>query len=130
MGSNGAKMEAPASKEEIKEAFSKADSSGDGKLTFQQVKEILAALAPEGENKGPEFDRMADMVCHMADLNGDKMIDFGEILMFSSAIQPPKRIKQEQCSEWPTPMVTDTWPRKSLRSSSRWPAVTGMLHPT
>ena len=75
-------MEAPASKEEIKEAFSKADSSGDGKLTFQQVKEILATLAPEGENKGPEFDRMSDMVCHMADLNGDKMIDFAEILMF------------------------------------------------
>ena len=75
-------MESPASKEEIKQAFEKADSTGDGKLTFAQIKEILAAFAPEGENKGPEFDRLADMVCHMADLNGDKMIDFGEIIMF------------------------------------------------
>merc|ERR1711976_610501 len=75
MGSNGPKMEAPASKEEIKEAFSKADSSGDGKLTFQQVKEILATLAPEGENKGPEFDRMSDT-------NGDGYVTKKELKEF------------------------------------------------
>ena len=73
-------MENKPSKEKLKEEFEKADSAGDGKLTFSQMKKVFELVSSEEEIKSPDFDKKCDMVCNMADLNGDKMIDFEEIL--------------------------------------------------
>ena len=69
----------PPSKENMKEAFEKADIDGIGKLRFREMKEVLLSLTPEEIRKNPVaiFDTIADRICIAADVNGDKMIDFG-----------------------------------------------------
>merc|ERR1712112_327910 len=89
------KMEFAPSKEKVKEAFEKTDKTGEGKLTFKQMKEVIALLTPEEDKKDPQFNQMCDMICNMADVNGDKMIDFGEILlmMFGDSLEPENAMK-------------------------------------
>jgi calmodulin len=89
------KMENIPSKEKMKEAFEKKDETGDGRLTFSEMKEIIQLFSSEDEKKDPTFDQMCDMICNMADVNGDKMIDFGEILllMFGDSLEPENAMK-------------------------------------
>merc|ERR1719228_148455 len=91
-------MEFAPSKEKVKEAFEKTDKTGEGKLTFKQMKEVIALVTPEEDKKNPQFDQMCDMICNMADVNGDKMIDFGEILqmMFGDSMEPEEDKKNPQ----------------------------------
>jgi calmodulin len=88
-------MENIPSKEKMKEAFEKKDETGDGRLTFSEMKEIIQLFSSEDEKKDPTFDQMCDMICNMADVNGDKMIDFGEILllMFGDSLEPENAMK-------------------------------------
>ena len=85
-------MESLPSKEELNEAFKKADEENSGKLTFSQMKELMQAFVTDDQKNDPNFNfnQMADMICNMADVNGDKMIDFGEILllMFGDSLEP------------------------------------------
>ena len=70
-------------KENLKEAFVKADTSGSGKLNFQQIQEVLSIFAPEDENKGtPEFELMTDFIFSMADLNHDNMLNWEELSLY------------------------------------------------
>merc|ERR1711915_1005574 len=72
-------MPDPKSKEEVQKAFVKVDVDGSGRLSFKDMKKVIEALSSEEEKSSPDFDHMATMICNMADVNGDKMIDFGEI---------------------------------------------------
>ena len=82
------------SKEQMKEAFEKADSAGDGKLTFSQMKEVIKLLASEEELAAPDVDSNLELVCNMADVNGDRMIDFEEILqLFFGDSEPDDAMK-------------------------------------
>merc|ERR1711875_1001 len=89
------KMEFAPSKEKVKEAFEKTDKTGEGKLTFKQMKEVIAMVSSEEQKKDPQFGQMCDMIRNMADVNGDKMIDFGEILlmMFGDSLEPENAMK-------------------------------------
>eukprot|EP00091_Calanus_sinicus_P019959 TRINITY_DN521_c0_g1_i6.p1 TRINITY_DN521_c0_g1~~TRINITY_DN521_c0_g1_i6.p1 ORF type:complete len:107 (-),score=43.31 TRINITY_DN521_c0_g1_i6:205-525(-) len=88
-------MENLPSKEEMKEAFEKKDATGEGKLTFKEMKEIIELFSSEEKKNEPNFDQMCDMMCNMADVNGDKMIDFGEILLllFGDSLEPENAMK-------------------------------------
>merc|ERR1712168_1588776 len=92
---NLVRMEFAPSKEKVKEAFEKTDKTGEGKLTFKQMKEVIALVASEEDKKDSQFDQMCDMICNMADVNGDKLIDFGEILqmMFGDSMEPENAMK-------------------------------------
>merc|ERR1712179_646826 len=74
------RMEFAPSKEKVKEAFEKTDKTGEGKLTFKQMKEVIALVTPEEDKKNPQFDQM---------------IDFGEILqmMFGDSMEPENQMK-------------------------------------
>ena len=74
-------------KEELKEAFKKADEAGTGKLNFSQLKSLMLALdclpCPDLEKETKKsIDRMIDLVMKMADINGDKLIDYEELVKF------------------------------------------------
>jgi Ca2+-binding EF-hand superfamily protein len=71
-------MESPLHKEKLNEIFKKADAKGTGKLTFSQMKGLMQTLIEYNKN----IDlKKADLylVCKMADLNGDKLIDYEEL---------------------------------------------------
>jgi Ca2+-binding EF-hand superfamily protein len=71
-------MESPLHKEKLNETFKKADLNGSGKLTFSQIKCLMKTLIVN--NKYIDFkDTAFDLVCKMADLNGDKLIDYEEL---------------------------------------------------
>ena len=72
---------APPTKEELKELFKKADEAGTGKLNFSQLKSLMLATDPEKE-KVENIDQMTDLIMKMADINGDKMIDYEELVKF------------------------------------------------
>ena len=88
-------MENIPSKTEIKEAFVQADTTGSGKLTFSKMKEVMQGFATEDQKNDPGFDKMNEMVCNMADVNGDKMINFEEILLliFGGSLEPVNAMK-------------------------------------
>eukprot|EP00091_Calanus_sinicus_P010974 TRINITY_DN2506_c0_g2_i1.p1 TRINITY_DN2506_c0_g2~~TRINITY_DN2506_c0_g2_i1.p1 ORF type:complete len:109 (-),score=30.17 TRINITY_DN2506_c0_g2_i1:111-437(-) len=88
-------MENIPSKEKVKEAFEKKDKTGEGKLTFGEIKEIIEQFSSEEQQKDPTFGKTCKMVCNMADVNGDKMIAFGEIvpLMFGDSLEPENAMK-------------------------------------
>merc|ERR1712172_294601 len=92
---NKRKMENIPSKEKVKEAFEKKDKTGDGKLTFGEIKEIIEQFSSEDQQKDPTFGQTCKMVCNMADVNGDKMIAFAEIvpLMFGDSLEPENAMK-------------------------------------
>ena len=78
----GVEMAQP-SKEELKEAFKKADETGTGKLNFSQLKSLMLAMATEEQNvEGGGVDQIADLIIKMADINGDKLIDYEELVKF------------------------------------------------
>ena len=79
----------------MQKAFVKVDVDGSGRLSFKDMKKVIEALSSEEEKSSPEFDQMATMICNMADVNGDKMIDFGEILMmfFGDSMDPKNTMK-------------------------------------
>ena len=72
-------------KEELKEAFKKADEAGTGKLNYSQLKSLMIVLKNKKnpEEQGPtSVDQMTDLIMEMADFNGDKMIDYEELVKF------------------------------------------------
>merc|ERR1712106_1070280 len=87
------KIEKMPSKEKLQEAFEKACSAADGKLTFCEMKEVIELVSSEEESKYPDFDKMCDRVSHsplfVSDLfskyliwapmiSGDMMFKYGE----------------------------------------------------
>lgn len=71
-------MESPLSKEKLTETFKKADVNGSGKLTVSQMKDLMKDLVEDNQKidfKEEEFV----FICEMADLNGDKMINYDEL---------------------------------------------------
>ena len=77
--------------EVLKEAFKNADEEGTGKLTFSQIKNLLMLpLVTEEQKEGVDFDQLADVLCKMADVNGDKMIDYEELVKFIYDVEDPK----------------------------------------
>eukprot|EP00091_Calanus_sinicus_P010972 TRINITY_DN2506_c0_g1_i2.p1 TRINITY_DN2506_c0_g1~~TRINITY_DN2506_c0_g1_i2.p1 ORF type:complete len:151 (-),score=48.99 TRINITY_DN2506_c0_g1_i2:44-496(-) len=88
-------MENLPSKEKMKEAFEKKDTSGSGKLSFSQMKEVVLEFATEEQKADFSFNFMQDMVLNMADKNGDKMITWAEILLlaFGETAEPEDKMK-------------------------------------
>merc|ERR1712106_884980 len=77
--------------EVLKEAFKNADEEGTGKLTFSQIKNLLMLpLVTEEQKEGVNFDQLAEVLCKMADINGDKMIDYEELVKFIYDVEDPK----------------------------------------
>merc|ERR1719361_3207693 len=60
---------------EIEQTFKVFDKNGDGKITFDELKEVLTELGEEVTDKD-----VMDMIKD-ADLNGDVAIDFEEFTM-------------------------------------------------
>merc|ERR1711970_322851 len=69
-------------KEQLREAFKKADEAGTGKLGFAQLKSLMLATATEDQRQEGDVDQVADLIMKMADINGDKMIDYDELVKF------------------------------------------------
>merc|ERR1712050_641196 len=69
-------------REQLREAFKKADEAGTGKLNFGQLRELMLAMATEDRKKEGNVDQVADLIIKMADINGDKMIDYDELVKF------------------------------------------------
>merc|ERR1711970_496465 len=69
-------------KEQLREAFKKADEAGTGKLGFAQLKSLMLAMATEDQRQEGDVDQVADLIMKMADINGDKMIDYDELVKF------------------------------------------------
>ena len=70
------------SKEALNEAFKKADESGTGQLNFNQLKSLMLAMATEEQKIEGGVDQVADLIMKMADINGDKMVDYEELVKF------------------------------------------------
>eukprot|EP00092_Neocalanus_flemingeri_P066333 GFUD01080792.1.p1 GENE.GFUD01080792.1~~GFUD01080792.1.p1 ORF type:complete len:178 (+),score=77.05 GFUD01080792.1:40-534(+) len=92
-------MEQP-SKEELKEAFKKADEEGTGKLNFSQLKTLMLAMATEEHmvamaTEG-DVDQITDLIMKMADINGDKMVDYEELVKFiyDEETDPKEKMKE------------------------------------
>eukprot|EP00092_Neocalanus_flemingeri_P013774 GFUD01014856.1.p1 GENE.GFUD01014856.1~~GFUD01014856.1.p1 ORF type:complete len:177 (+),score=80.71 GFUD01014856.1:55-531(+) len=92
-------MEQP-SKEELKEAFKKADEEGTGKLNFNQLKTLMLAMATEEHmvamaTEG-DVDQITDLIMKMADINGDKMVDYEELVKFiyDEETDPKEKMKE------------------------------------
>merc|ERR1711933_717519 len=60
---------------EIEQTFKVFDKNGDGKITFDELKEVLTQLGEEVTDKD-----VMDMIKE-ADLNGDGAIDFEEFMI-------------------------------------------------
>ena len=73
---------AQPNKEELREAFKKADEAGTGKLNFSQLKSLMLTMATEEQKKEGDVDQIADLIMKMADINGDKLIDYQELVKF------------------------------------------------
>eukprot|EP00092_Neocalanus_flemingeri_P005256 GFUD01005650.1.p1 GENE.GFUD01005650.1~~GFUD01005650.1.p1 ORF type:complete len:173 (-),score=57.81 GFUD01005650.1:113-565(-) len=80
-------------KEVLKEVFKKADEEGTGKLSFSQMKALLLGL---GLEESVETDKTVQMICKMADVNGDKMIDSEEFINFLYDNQDDPKEKWKQ----------------------------------
>jgi len=57
-------------KEKRMEELEKACSAGDSKLTLSKMNEVMKLVASEEDSRNPDFDKMWDLICNMADLNG------------------------------------------------------------
>eukprot|EP00092_Neocalanus_flemingeri_P048184 GFUD01054909.1.p1 GENE.GFUD01054909.1~~GFUD01054909.1.p1 ORF type:complete len:166 (+),score=73.35 GFUD01054909.1:45-500(+) len=73
---------AQPSKEELKEAFKKADEAGTGKLNFNQLKSLMLAMASDEQKAEGVIEQIAELIMKMADINGDKMVDYEELVKF------------------------------------------------
>ena len=73
---------AQPNKEQLKEAFKKADEEGTGTLNFSQLKCLMLAMASEEQREEGGVDQIADLIMKMADINGDKMVDYEELVKF------------------------------------------------
>ena len=73
---------AQPNREQLREAFKKADEAGSGKLNFSQLKALMLSMATEDQQKEDDVDHIADLIMKMADINGDKMIDYDELVKF------------------------------------------------
>merc|ERR1711970_512048 len=69
-------------KEQLREAFKNADEAGTGKLNFAQLRALMLSMATEDQKKEGNVDQVADLIMKMADINGDKMIDYDELVKF------------------------------------------------
>ena len=49
-------------KEELREAFKKADEAGTGKLNFCQLKSLMLSMATEKQKKEGDVDQIADLI--------------------------------------------------------------------
>merc|ERR1711997_937580 len=73
------RMSINSQRAEIEQTFKVFDKNGDGKITFDELKEVLTQL---GENVTDKD--VADMIKE-ADLNGDGAIDFDEFMIMMTA---------------------------------------------
>merc|ERR1712174_84819 len=64
---------------EIEQTFKVFDKNGDGKITFDELKEVLTQLGEDVTDKD-----VADMIKE-ADINGDGAIDFDEFMIMMTA---------------------------------------------
>ena len=69
-------------KEQLREAFKKADEAGTGKLNFAQLRTLMLSMATEDQKKEGNVDQVAELIMKMADIDGDKMIDYDELVKF------------------------------------------------
>ena len=88
-------MAAP-SREELKEAFKKADETGTGKLNYSQLKTLMLSMATEEQKAEGNVDQMADLIMKMADIDGDKMIDYDELVkfVFDEEADPKEKMRE------------------------------------
>merc|ERR1712157_175315 len=69
------RMSINSQRAEIEQTFKVFDKNGDGKITFDELKEVLTQLGEEVTDKD-----VMDMIKE-ADLNGDGAIDFEEFII-------------------------------------------------
>ena len=71
----------PPTKEEVSQAFAKADKDENGKLTIKEFADIMLELAEDDEDrKLAENDSSLEMIMGMVDADGDKMVSLEELL--------------------------------------------------
>merc|ERR1712106_975693 len=84
--------------EVLKEAFKNADEEGTGKLTFNQIKNLLMLpLVTEEQKEGVDFDQLAEVLCKMADTNGDGLVcknELGGFLKLAGVAETGKELDQ------------------------------------
>eukprot|EP00092_Neocalanus_flemingeri_P026651 GFUD01028892.1.p1 GENE.GFUD01028892.1~~GFUD01028892.1.p1 ORF type:complete len:235 (+),score=96.67 GFUD01028892.1:131-835(+) len=68
-----------ATKEEVEQAFAKADKDGNGKLTMSEFKVCLLEVMKD-EDDGDDEEGMMDLVMSGFDTDGDKMVSLDELL--------------------------------------------------
>merc|ERR1719436_790112 len=68
-------------KDELKQAFAVFDKDGNGKISFDELKEVMGKL--EGQNKLSDKE-IADMIKE-ADIDGDVEVDFEEFYQMMMA---------------------------------------------
>ncbi|XP_063076035.1 calcium-binding protein 4 [Engraulis encrasicolus] len=66
---------------ELRCAFRQFDSNGDGRITFEELKEAMKSLLGEKLKKGELEEVLADI-----DLNGDGNVDFDEFVMMLARV--------------------------------------------
>merc|ERR1712157_706784 len=73
------RMSINSQRAEIEQTFKVFDKNGDGKITFDELKEVLTQLGEEVTDKD-----VSDMIKE-ADTNGDGAIDFDEFMVMMTA---------------------------------------------
>mmetsp|Transcript_67672 Transcript_67672/g.60806 ORF Transcript_67672/g.60806 Transcript_67672/m.60806 type:complete len:83 (+) Transcript_67672:2-250(+) len=69
-------------RKELRDTFNVFDKKGDGKISFDELKETLIGLGEQVSDKD-----VHDMIKE-ADLNGDGCIDFEEFMVMMTGDQP------------------------------------------
>jgi len=80
--------------EELTAAFKLADKDGNGKLTAEELKDLMLTFAEDDEDKH-EVNGMVDMLMAMCDQDGDKMLNYEELAQVISGKEPDKKQKMQ-----------------------------------
>ena len=73
---------AQPNKEELTEVFKKADEAGTGRLNFSHLKFVMLSMETEEQKKERDLDQIAYLIMKPANISGEKIIDYDELVKF------------------------------------------------
>ena len=73
---------AQSNKEDFKEVFKKADKAGTGRLNFSHLKFVMLSMETEEQKKERDLDQIAYLIMKPANISGEKIIDYDELVKF------------------------------------------------